>query len=77
MTGINTVRVEWTKSSEGKWTMKEVPGTEEYFKADLVLLSMVKEKKKMIIIYNNILTHHLGLFGTYKRINRSTWIKTR
>ncbi|KAI8091565.1 hypothetical protein BDF21DRAFT_490308 [Thamnidium elegans] len=38
--GINTVRVEWTKSNEGKWSMQELPGTEEYFKADLVLLSM-------------------------------------
>ncbi|KAF2840402.1 glutamate synthase [Patellaria atrata CBS 101060] len=38
--GINTVRVEWTKSSSGGWDMKQVEGSEEFFPADLVLLSM-------------------------------------
>lgn len=48
--GINTVRVEWTKSDDGKWSMNELPGTEQFFKADLVLLSMVCEKKKGFIL---------------------------
>lgn len=38
--GINTVRVEWTKSARGGWDMKQVEGSEQYFEADLVLLSM-------------------------------------
>ncbi|KAI7863956.1 hypothetical protein BDF14DRAFT_1838900 [Spinellus fusiger] len=38
--GINTVRVEWTKDEAGRWAMKEVPGSEQFFGADLVLLSM-------------------------------------
>jgi glutamate synthase (NADH) len=38
--GINTVRVEWTKSATGGWDMKQVEGSEEFFEADLVLLSM-------------------------------------
>src|SRR5690606_37036568 len=38
--GINTARVEWTKDDAGKWSMKEIPGSEQYFQADLVLLSM-------------------------------------
>ncbi|RMX76302.1 hypothetical protein D0869_10839 [Hortaea werneckii] len=38
--GINTIRVEWTKSATGGWDMKKLEGTEEYFPADLVLLSM-------------------------------------
>ncbi|RUO96654.1 hypothetical protein BC936DRAFT_141667, partial [Jimgerdemannia flammicorona] len=38
--GINTVRVEWTKDAVGRWNMKEVAGSEEFFPADLVLLSM-------------------------------------
>jgi len=38
--GINTVRVEWTKSSTGGWDMKQKDGSEEFFPADLVLLSM-------------------------------------
>jgi len=37
---IRTVRVEWQKDSQGKWSMKEVAGTEQEFKADLVLLAM-------------------------------------
>lgn len=39
VTGINTVRVKWTNSN-GRWEMKEVPGTEKVWKCDLVLLSM-------------------------------------
>ncbi|KAI8355177.1 hypothetical protein BD560DRAFT_449573 [Blakeslea trispora] len=38
--GIKTVRVEWSKDDSGRWSMKEMPGTEETFEADLVLLSM-------------------------------------
>ncbi|KAG0231819.1 glutamate synthase [NADH] [Actinomortierella wolfii] len=38
--GINTVRVEWTQDEKGRWNMQEVPGSEQYFAADLVLLSM-------------------------------------
>ncbi|KAI1624396.1 glutamate synthase [NADPH] [Exophiala viscosa] len=38
--GINTNRVEWTKSATGAWEMKPKEGSEEYFPADLVLLSM-------------------------------------
>ena len=38
--GINTVRVEWTKSATGGWDMKQVEGSEEFFPADLVMLSM-------------------------------------
>ncbi|KAL7269400.1 glutamate synthase [NADH] [Rhizina undulata] len=38
--GINTVRVEWTRSARGGWDMKQVPGSGQFFPADLVLLSM-------------------------------------
>lgn len=38
--GINTVRVEWTKSPSGGWDMKKVEGSQQFFPADLVLLSM-------------------------------------
>jgi len=38
--GINTIRVEWTKSSSGGWDMKKLEGSEEFFPAELVLLSM-------------------------------------
>lgn len=38
--GINTTRVDWTKSATGGWDMKPKEGSEEYFPADLVLLSM-------------------------------------
>lgn len=38
--GINTVRVEWTKSASGGWDMKQVEGSEQFFPAELVLLSM-------------------------------------
>ncbi|CAL9735731.1 glutamate synthase [NADH] [Monosporozyma servazzii] len=41
VTGINTVKLEWTRNRETKrWEMKEIPGSEEVFEADLVLLSM-------------------------------------
>ncbi|KAJ5156486.1 hypothetical protein N7492_009289 [Penicillium capsulatum] len=38
--GINTVRVEWTKSATGGWDMKPIESSEQFFPADLVLLSM-------------------------------------
>jgi glutamate synthase (NADPH) small chain len=38
--GVRTVRVEWEKDENGRFQMKEIPGSEETFKADLVLLAM-------------------------------------
>jgi len=38
--GINTIRVEWTKSATGGWDMKKIDGSQQYFPAELVLLSM-------------------------------------
>lgn len=38
--GINTIRVEWTKSASGGWDMKKLEETRQFFPADLVLLSM-------------------------------------
>ena len=38
--GIRAVKVSWTKDDNGRWSMKEVPGTETIFEADLVLLAM-------------------------------------
>lgn len=38
--GINTVRVEWSKNANGQWTMQEMHGSEQFFPADLVFLSM-------------------------------------
>ena len=38
--GVNVVRVEWTKSASGGWDMKQVEGSEQFFPAQLVLLSM-------------------------------------
>ncbi|KAJ1732473.1 glutamate synthase [NADH], partial [Coemansia biformis] len=37
---IETMRVEWTKTESGQWSMAEVPGSEERHEADLVLLAM-------------------------------------
>ncbi|KIV93071.1 hypothetical protein PV10_04316 [Exophiala mesophila] len=38
--GMNTTRVEWTKSATGGWDMKPKEGSEQYFPADIVMLSM-------------------------------------
>lgn len=38
--GIETVRVEWSKNEEGGWVLKDKEGSEEFFPADMVLLSM-------------------------------------
>ncbi|THV07938.1 NADPH-dependent glutamate synthase [Dendrothele bispora CBS 962.96] len=40
LAGLNTVRVEWTKDSGGKWKMEEVPGSEKFFPAQLVFLAL-------------------------------------
>lgn len=38
--GVNTVRVEWTKDSGGRWKMEEVPGSEKFFPAQLIFLAL-------------------------------------
>lgn len=40
MVGLRTVRVDWEKDEAGGFRMKEIPGTEEDWEADLVLLAM-------------------------------------
>lgn len=40
VTGIKTVKVEWTKTATGGWDMKQVEGSEKFYDADLVLISM-------------------------------------
>jgi glutamate synthase (NADPH/NADH) small chain len=40
LSGLKTVRVSWTKDSSGRFVMNEVPGSEETWKADLVLLAL-------------------------------------
>ncbi|KAL8919000.1 MAG: hypothetical protein Q9172_005177 [Xanthocarpia lactea] len=40
VSGINIHRVEWTKSVSGGWDMKKVEGSEQFFPAQLVMLSM-------------------------------------
>jgi glutamate synthase (NADPH) small chain len=38
--GIRTIRVQWTKDAEGRFQMSEIPGSEQVFETDLVLLAM-------------------------------------
>ncbi|EJT98370.1 NADPH-dependent glutamate synthase [Dacryopinax primogenitus] len=40
LTGLNTVRVEWSKDSSGRWKMEEVPDSQKYFPAQLVFLAL-------------------------------------
>ena len=38
--GVNTVRVEWTKDSGGRWKMEEVPESQKFFPAQLIFLAL-------------------------------------
>lgn len=40
VSGVKTIEVSWSKTSDGKWAMQEVEGSEKIWQADLVLLSM-------------------------------------
>jgi glutamate synthase (NADPH/NADH) small chain len=40
VTGINCVRLNWQRDERGRWNMAEIPGSEFWLKADLVLLAM-------------------------------------
>ena len=40
VSGIKTVKVEWTKDATGRWKMAEVEGSEETYKCQMVLLAM-------------------------------------
>lgn len=38
--GVETVQIQWAKDGEGRWKMKEIEGSSQTFKADLVFLAM-------------------------------------
>lgn len=38
--GVQTVKVQWEKGEDGRFQMKEVPGSEKTYEADLVFLAM-------------------------------------
>jgi NADPH-dependent glutamate synthase beta subunit-like oxidoreductase len=40
VSGLETIRVEWYKATNGSMQMRELPGTEQIIEADLVLLAM-------------------------------------
>lgn len=40
VTGVKTTLVKWSKDEAGRWTMKDVEGSEKTYKCDLVLLAM-------------------------------------
>ncbi|GFR72215.1 glutamate synthase [NADH] [Elysia marginata] len=40
VTGVKTTLVKWSKDDSGRWTMKDVEGSEKTYKCDLVLLAM-------------------------------------
>ncbi len=40
VTGLDAVRVEWVRETDGRMVMREVPGSDIHIKADLVLLAM-------------------------------------
>lgn len=40
LTAVKTVRVEWFKNEQGQFAMKEIPGSEETWEADLVFLAL-------------------------------------
>jgi glutamate synthase (NADPH/NADH) small chain len=40
VTALDCARVEWSKGTDGRMTMREIPGSEFKLKADLVLLAM-------------------------------------
>jgi glutamate synthase (NADPH/NADH) small chain len=40
VSAIHCVRVDWNRDGQGRWKMKEIPGSEFTLKADLVLLAM-------------------------------------
>ncbi|GFN84676.1 glutamate synthase [NADH], amyloplastic [Plakobranchus ocellatus] len=40
VTGVKTILVQWSKDDAGRWTMKDVEGSEKTYKCDLVLLAM-------------------------------------
>jgi NADPH-dependent glutamate synthase beta subunit-like oxidoreductase len=40
LAGVRTINVEWIKDDTGRYSMKEIPGTEKEWKADLITLAM-------------------------------------
>jgi glutamate synthase (NADPH/NADH) len=40
LTGLKTVKIEWTKDEKGQWKMNELEGSEEVFECDMCVLAM-------------------------------------
>jgi glutamate synthase (NADPH/NADH) len=40
LAGVETVQIRWDKDPEGRWLMKEIEGSQQTFKAELVFLAM-------------------------------------
>ncbi|KAI6214865.1 Glutamate synthase [Aphelenchoides besseyi] len=40
LSGLKTVKVEWSKTETGQWKMAEVPGSEETYECDMCILAM-------------------------------------
>jgi len=40
VTGLETIKIQWTKDENGQWKFNEIAGSEHIYKADLVLLAM-------------------------------------
>ncbi|MBN2738440.1 MAG: glutamate synthase subunit beta [Spirochaetales bacterium] len=67
---VKTIKVEWNKDEQGKWQMKEIPGTEENYEADLVLLAMgflgpEEEIIKQLGLDQDSRSNIMALYGEY------------
>jgi glutamate synthase (NADPH/NADH) len=40
LTGLKTVKIEWTKDENDQWKMNEVPNSEQIFECDMCILAM-------------------------------------
>jgi len=38
--GVETVQIQWTKDTQGRWRMEEIEGSNQTYKADLIFLAM-------------------------------------
>ena len=74
VTGVEVVQVDWTKDEKGAWKMKEVPGTTEIIKAELILLSMgfVHAQHEGLLNNLNIEYDPRGNIKTYDKTTKTS-----
>ncbi|MFV0553520.1 MAG: glutamate synthase subunit beta [Mangrovibacterium sp.] len=78
LVAVHVVSIEWVKSEEGRMIPKEVPGSEQRIKADIVLLAMgfmgpEEDLGKLLQLDHDARSNYLAEYGTFKTTRKKVF----